>query len=55
MNRFLTKKTAAVAILLIAAGSAYAATCTRCYCINFGTAKICFCGTCQDTDGQDDN
>ncbi len=48
MSRFLTKKTAALAILLIAAGSAYAETCTRCYCITIGTAQVCFCGHCQE-------
>lgn len=54
MNLFLTKKTAAVAVLLIAAGSAYAATCTQCFCVNVGTMKLCFCQTCQQS-GQDPN
>lgn len=48
MNRFLTKKTAALAVLLVAAGSAYAATCTQCFCVNVGTLKLCFCQACQD-------
>lgn len=48
MNRFLTKKTAALAVLLVAAGSAYAATCTQCYCINWGGVRVCFCSICQE-------
>ena len=55
MNRFLNKKTAAMAILLIAAGSAYAAACTRCFCFPLGrNVQLCFCGDCQD-DGKSAN
>jgi hypothetical protein len=50
MHHFLTKKTAAVAVLLVVAGAAYAETCTKCYCINWGGGKVCFCASCQNID-----
>ncbi len=50
MHRFLTKKTAVMAVLLAVAGAAYAETCAKCYCINWAGGKVCFCASCQDTE-----
>ena len=53
MFRFLTTKTAGVAVLLAAAGAAYAATCTRCYCIPVNGGQVCMCQVCQKDSADD--
>jgi len=48
MRKFITKRTAVLALLLVAAGAVYAQECVKCYCFSAGGNRICVCFGCPN-------
>ena len=48
MRKFITKKTAVLALLLVAASAVYAQECLRCYCFSVAGSRVCMCFGCPN-------
>ncbi len=48
MRKFITKKTAVLAVLLVAAGAVYAQSCLKCYCFSVAGNRVCLCVGCPE-------